>query len=179
MLFPFFIGAGWNYLSKGSNWKYVVGFGITTAAGATGRARIWSATKWAAPYVWQGGKWVARGVARGAVIVAADAAIMGKAAATTRIGGAVGGGAMIAAGAAVGYTGGAVIGTGLISLAEKEGVVYEGATADVLDFYLLRGGEDSPTSRERSKWYESDKPILNIPGDVKFITGHYWNKWTD
>jgi len=84
---------------------------------------------------------------------------------------------MIAAGAAVGYTGGAMIGTGLISLAEKEGVVYEGATADVLDFYLLRAG-DSETSRERSEWYESDTPILNIPGDVKFIAGHYWNKWT-
>jgi len=177
MLFPFFIGAGWNYLSKGSNWKYVVGFGITTAAGATGRARIWSATKWAAPFVWQGGKWIARKAAQGAVVVAADAAIMGRAAATTTIGGAAGTATMIAAGAAVGYTGGAVIGTGLISLAEKEGVVYEGATADVLDFYLLRAG-DSETSRERSEWYESDIPIANIPGDVKFIAGHYWNKWT-
>jgi len=159
MLFPFFIGAGWNYLSKGSNWKYVVGFGITTAAGATGRARIWSATKWAAPFVWQGGKWIARKAAQGAVVVAADAAIMGRAAATTTIGGAAGTATMIAAGAAVGYTGGAVIGTGLISLAEKE-------------------AGDSETSRERSEWYESDIPIANIPGDVKFIAGHYWNKWT-
>jgi hypothetical protein len=91
--------------------------------------------------------------------------------------------ALYTAAAMAGYATGAVVGTTIISQLEKRGKIYEGATSDVLDFYLLGYGPDEPgtseTSRDRSAWYESNIPILNIPGDVRYIGLHYWNRATD
>ena len=102
---------------------------------------------------------------------------MGRAFTTTRTAAALGSGVTAAATIGVGYTTGAVAGTIIVGEAEERGIVYEGAQADVLDFYLLKGGT-SETSRVRDAWYESDVPVFNIPGDVKFIAKHYWKKWT-
>lgn len=165
------VGTGVGVGLKGGSWPEVLAWsalttGISTALGS---ARFWSAAgtgvRWSAPYVWGFGK-----------ALAGDSAIMAKAFTTTRTAGALGKGVQVGAGAALGYTAGAVVGTTIISEAEKRDIVYEGATADVLDFYLLRGGV-AQTNRVRDKWYESDIPILNIPGDVKFIASTYWNRW--
>lgn len=103
---------------------------------------------------------------------AADAAILARAAATTST-------ASIAAAAAVGYTLGAtgtIVASGAL---ERKGLVQEGTTESLTDFYTfgLSGNQTGVQSRDRSAWYESEKPILNIPGDIAYIGTHYWNKW--
>jgi len=110
--------------------------------------------------------WILRGAWAGTKLVAADTAIVGRALLGTTTVTAV-------AAVGTGYTIGAVTGTVLVHVAEEKEIVYEGATADVLDFYLGEGqywaqGADDPTPG-----------YFNIPGNVKFIAGHYWNKWTD
>lgn len=164
MVVSFGIGLGWNIVTKGDNWKYLIGFGL---AHPTTRAWGWRGVKWVAPIAW-----------RGVTVLASDALVVGRAATATRTAAAVGTGATIVAAAGVGYTVGAVTTTTVVSELEKKEKIYSGATEDVLDFYLLRGDQDSTTTRERDAWYESDKPILNIPGDVAYIAGHYWKKWT-
>jgi len=72
---------------------------------------------------------------------------------------------------AAGYVLGAVTGTAIVSQAEKKEIVYEGATADVIDFYTGEGhyweqGADDPTPG-----------YFNIPGNASLIAKHYWNKW--
>lgn len=65
-----------------------------------------------------------------------------------------------------GYTIGAVTGTAIISVAESKGYFYEGATADVLDFYMGKG----------HYWDQGDKPtpgFFNIPGNISYIWGKY------
>jgi len=158
MVISFFIGLGWNTVSKGNNWKYLIGFGMAHPAT---RGALWKGAKWLAPYAWSAAR-----------VLGADTLTVSRAVAATRTAATVGSGVSIAAAATVGYTAGAVVGTSIIAVAEEKEMVYEGATADVLDFYLLRGG-GSETSRDRSAWYESDIPILNIPGDVGFIAKHY------
>jgi len=72
----------------------------------------------------------------------------------------------IGAGAALGYTIGAVSGTAIVSVAEKKGIVKEGSTIDVLDFYMGKG----------HYWDQGEMPTpgyFNIPGNVKFIWGKY------
>jgi len=108
--------------------------------------------------------WLLRAGWSGAKIVAADTATMARAAAGTKTVTAV---ATIGAG----YTIGAVTGTVIVSQAEKKGIVYEGATVDVLDFYMGEGhywkqGADDPTPG-----------YFNIPGNASLIAKHYWNKW--
>lgn len=79
-----------------------------------------------------------------------------------------------AAGAALGYTAGAVVSTTIISEAEKEGLVYEGATKDVLGFYGFDAGGMEP-----HYWDQGDRPTpgyFNIPGNVKYIWKHYTSK---
>jgi len=76
-------------------------------------------------------------------------------------------GTQIVAGAALGYTIGAVTGTAIVAGAESKGWVQEGSTADVLDFYMGKGhywaqGEEMPTPG-----------YFNIPGNLKFIWGAY------
>jgi len=159
MVVSFFIGLGWNTVSKGNNWKYLVGFSL---AHPMTRGAIWKGAKWAAPYAWSATK-----------VLATDTVTVSRAVATTRTAAAVGSGVTIAAAVGVGYTAGAVTGTIIVSEAEKKGIVYEGATADVLDFY-------NPVSGSGHYWDQADQPTpgyFNIPGNVKFIAGHYWNKW--
>jgi len=164
MVVSFIIGFGWNTVSKGNNWKFLIGFAL---AHSSTRGALWKGAKWVAPYAWSATK-----------ILASDTLTISRAAAATRTGAAVGSGVTIAAAGALGYGIGAVVGTTIISQAEKKDMVYEGATADVLDFYLLSGGVNE-TNRDRSAWYESDKPILNIPGDAGFIAKHYlWDSWS-
>jgi len=128
---------------------------------------MWRGAKFVAPYAWAATR-----------VLAADAVTVSRAVAATRTAATVGSGVTLAAAATVGYTAGAVVGTSIIAVAEEQEMVYEGATADVLDFYLLRGGE-SETSRDRSAWYETEIPILNIPGDAGFIAKHYlWDSWS-
>lgn len=70
-------------------------------------------------------------------------------------------------GAALGYTIGAVTGTAIVAAAESQGYVYEGATKDVLDFYMGEG----------HYWEQGDKATpgyFNIPGNVKYIWGQYF-----
>jgi len=129
--------------------------GLTSAVSSGRTWRLaWSGTRWAVPHV-----------ARGAAVVASDAALIGRAALGTKTVT-----AMAAVGA--GYTIGAVTGTVIVSEAEKRDVVYEGATADVLDFYTGEGhyweqGADDPTPG-----------YFNIPGNASLIAKHYWNKWS-
>jgi len=157
MVVSFAIGLGWNKLMGGDNWKYLLG---ALVAHPKTRGYLWRGARWGAPFAWAGTK-----------IVAADTAIIARAAATTRTGAAIGSGLTIAAAVGVGYTTGAVAGTIIVSQAEKKELVYEGATVDVLDFYMGEGqywaqGEDDPTPG-----------YFNIPGNASLIAKHYWNKW--
>jgi len=174
-------------LSYRKNWKERIAWGLITLGATSGwilrpvEARIISGAPWLLRTTWAYGR-----------VAAADAAIMARAAATTQTGGAVGGAATIVAAAALGYTGGAVVGTGIISLAEKEGVVYEGATADVLAFYLGQAeGEywgdydwkgqpksgPKPVFKHGKLVVEEPRPgFFNIPGNVRYIAGWYWNR---
>lgn len=163
MVVGFGIGLGWTIINRDDNWKYAIGFGL---AHPRTRGWLWKGVKWSAPIVWKGTK-----------ILAKDSAVVGRAALGTRTAAAVGTGAMFVAAGTAGYAVGAVTGAAIVSELEKKDKIYSGATADVLDFYLLRGGTDSNTSRDRSAWYESDKPILNIPGDIGYIARRYWDKW--
>jgi hypothetical protein len=68
----------------------------------------------------------------------------------------------VVAGAALGYTIGAVTGTAIVAGAESKGWVKEGSTAEVLDFYMGKG----------HYWDQGDMPTpgyFNIPGNLKYI----------
>jgi len=158
MVVSFAIGLGWNRLVKGDTWKYVLGALI---AHPRTRGYLWRGVKWGAPFAWGATK-----------VLAGDAAIIARAAAGTRTAAAIGSGATVVAAVAAGYTIGAVTGTIIVSQAEERDIVYEGATADVLDFYTGKGqyweqGADDPTPG-----------YFNIPGNASLIAKHYWNKWT-
>lgn len=76
-------------------------------------------------------------------------------------------GTQIVVGAALGYTIGAVTGTAIVAGAESKGYVYEGATKDVLGFYMGEG----------HYWDQGSKPTpgyFNIPGNAKFIWNQYF-----
>lgn len=81
----------------------------------------------------------------------------------TMAGDAVGAGAtQIVVGAALGYAIGAVVGTSIVYVLEEEGLVKEGSTADVLDFYMGEG----------HYWDQGEQPTpgyFNIPGNIEFI----------
>jgi len=158
MVVSFAIGLGWNRLVKGDTWKYVIG---ALVAHPSTRGYLWRGAKWGAPFAWSAAR-----------IVAGDAAIIARAAATTRTAAAIGTGATLVAAVGVGYTAGAVTGTIIVSQAEEKEIVYEGATADVLDFYTGEGqywtqGADDPTPG-----------YFNIPGNASLIAKTYWNRWT-
>jgi len=152
------------------NWMERTAWGLITLGLTSGwilkpvEARVAAAGWWGLTNAW-----------RLSTIVASDTAIMARAFGTTQTGQAAGrvvaAGAMTAAAVGVGYTAGAVTGTVIVSQAEKKGIVYEGATEDVLDFYTGEGqywaqGEDDPTPG-----------YFNIPGNASLIAKHYWNKW--
>ena len=159
----------------GAGWAFAVGFGIgTTRNPLSFQENVgWGILSAAAtrPVIVNS---VIRPV--GATVIrtaAADAALMLRAAGSTTT-------ASIGAAAVVGYTLGAtgtIVASGAL---EKKGVVQKGTTESLTNFYTfgLSGNETGVPVRDRSAWYESDIPIVNIPGDVKYIASHYWNKWT-
>jgi hypothetical protein len=68
----------------------------------------------------------------------------------------------LVAGAAFGYALGAVTGTVIVHVAEEKGLVKEGSTAEVLDFYMGKG----------HYWEQGSEPTpgyFNIPGNLKYI----------
>jgi len=170
MVVSFAIGLGWNRLVKGDTWKYVLGALI---AHPSTRGFLWRGAKWGAPFAWSATK-----------IVAADAVTVTRAAAGTRTGlavrGAVGAGAVTITAVAAGAAIGAVTGTAIVAVAEDREIVYEGATADVLDFYTGQAegqywGDYTITGAKKTE--DAGMPgYFNIPGNVRFIVGHYWNR---
>jgi len=159
----FRFGIGYGLPPKGrlrDNWKERVVWGLITLGLTSG---------WALKPVERGvvraAPWLLRTAWAGSRIVAADTLIIARAAAGTRTATAI-------AAPAAGYAIGAVTGTIIVSEAEKRDIVYEGATADVIDFYTGEGhyweqGVDDPTPG-----------YFNIPGNASLIAKHYWNKWT-
>lgn len=85
-------------------------------------------------------------------------------------------GAGLAAAVGVGYTAGAVTGTLIVSKAEKEGIVYEGATEDVLEFYLGRAEGEYWGDYDWQGQPTTDDPgrpgYFNIPGNLGIIADH-------
>jgi len=137
--------------SMRKNWKERVAWGLITLGLTSG---------WVL-------KPVERGVVRAApwlLRTAADAAIIARAAAGTRTATAI-------AAPAAGYAIGAVAGTIIVSEAEKRDIVYEGATVDVLDFYMGEGHYWEQGANDPTPGY------FNIPGNASLIAKHYWNKW--
>jgi len=157
MVVTFLLGLGWNSLRKQPVAPFLTGVAI---AHPWSRAKLWQGVVWTAPRIWAASK-----------ILASDSLIIGRAATGTRTAAALGSGATIVAAVGVGYTVGAVTGTVIVSQAEERELVYEGATADVLDFYTGEG----------QYWAQGDDPTpgyFNIPGNVKFIATTYWDRWT-
>jgi len=163
------VGTGVGVGLKGGSPKEAFAWSVLTSSlsYALGSGRFWrgawGGARWAAPYAW--------GATR---VVAKDVGIIARAALGTST---VTGIAAVAAG----YTIGAVTGTVIVSQAEKRGMVYEGATADVLDFYTGSGQywgdydwKGTPTTEEPSR-----PGYFNVPGNVRVIASTYWNRWTD
>jgi len=76
-----------------------------------------------------------------AAVVAAEVIAVGKVALGTTT-------AQVVAAAAMGYAIGATATTIGVSVAEEKGIVYEGATEDVIDLYLSFPGSPIKTSKE-------------------------------
>jgi len=145
------------------NWKERTAWGLITLGLTSG---------WVLKPVERGliraAPWLLRAGWSGARILAADTALMARAAAGTQTAAIV---ANVVLPITTGYVIGAVAGTAIVSQAEKKEIVYEGATADVLDFYMGEGqyweqGPNDPTPG-----------YFNIPGNASLIAKHYWNKW--
>jgi len=189
MTLPGFVyGLVWNKYTQGSAGLFIGGYMFAQGG--------WPLTKWVGRGAWKFGRWAGPPVGRWslarAAVLGSDLMIMGEAAASTQTAAAIGRGAMIGAAVGVGYTGGAVVGTGIVSLAEKEGIVYEGATEDVLDFYMGQAEGDywgdydwkgkpksGPTSTFKNGKLVVEEPMpgfFNIPGNVRYIAGWYWNR---
>lgn len=157
----------------GIGWAFAVGFGVGSVRSP---ASVAQNIMWGAGSAALTRPWVVRTIVRpvGSTLIrtaAADIGIMGRAFVGTTS-------AQIGLAAATGYVIGAS-GTTMVSAhLEKKGKVREGTTQSLKEFYTFGYAPDaSQTSpRDRSKWYESDKPILNMHGDAIFIAKHYWNK---
>lgn len=163
----FRFGIGYALPPKGrlrDNWKERATWGLITLGLTSGwvlkpvEARVAAAGWWGLTNAW-----------RLSTIAVSDTAIMARAFAGTQTGQAAGrlvvAGAVTAAAVGVGYTAGAVAGTVIISQAEKKEIVYEGATEDVLDFYMGEG----------HYWEQGTNPTpgyFNIPGNVSLIADH-------
>jgi len=145
--------------SMRKNWKERVAWGLITLGLTSG---------WVLKPVERGvvraAPWLLRTAWAGTRILAADAAIIARAAAGTRTATAI-------AAPAAGYAIGAVAGTIIVSEAEKRDIVYEGATVDVLDFYMGEGHYWEQGANDPTPGY------FNIPGNASLIAKHYWNKW--
>jgi len=120
----------------------------------------------------------------------------GKAITRTRSAAAAGRGAGVVArtmgAVGAGYVIGAVVGTGIIYLAEKKGIVYEGATTDVARFYTGGGeywgdydwkGKYTGPDPGRPEGIDESGPgiipdqqrpgYFNVPGNVRIIADHW------
>ena len=158
------------YLSAG--WAFAIGFGSGTVRNPTSFAEN---VAWGVSTAALTRPIVVRTIVRpvGAALfrtAVADAAIMAKAAASTTT-------ASILGAAAAGYVLGATATVSVSGVAEKHGLlgVREGNTESLVSFYTggLAMADDGTPARDRSKWHESDLPILNIPGDAWYIGKHY------
>ena len=78
-------------------------------------------------------------------------------------------GVPIVAAAGLGYGIGAVTGTAIISQAEKRELVYEGATADVLDFYMGKGHYFEPAPMPGDPTGEPMPGFFNVGGNIEYI----------
>jgi len=94
---------------------------------------------------------------------------MGRAAASTSAASLT---AQIGAGYVLGSTT-AIIGAAVL---EEAGIIEQGASAELRSFYTFGLVNENVDVRDRSKWYESDIPVLNIPGDLYYI-GTQWRNW--
>lgn len=119
------VGTGIGVGIRGGSLPEVVAWSAVTSglSYAAGSARFWSGA-------WSLSNWLRIG-----------APLTGGGRAILSVGGGAGGiGVGAAVGATVaGYVVGAAAGTVVVSEAEKKGIVYEGATEDVLDLYLPGG----------------------------------------
>lgn len=106
---------------------------------------------------------------RAGYALAGDAVIMGRAAASTSAASLT---AQIGAGYVLGSTT-AIIGAAVL---EEAGIIEQGASAELRSFYTFGLVNENVDVRDRSKWYESDIPVLNIPGDLYYI-GTQWRNW--
>jgi len=106
---------------------------------------------------------------RAGAAMVGDVITLGRAASTTSTAALT---AQITAGYVLGSTS-AIIGSAVL---EEAGVVKKGTTSQLTEFYTFGLTEGEIDSRERSKWYESDIPVLNIPGDILYI-GSQWRNW--
>ena len=142
-----------------------VGVGVYIKGGSLKESAFWAGTTWAASYAIVHPIKATTMVARGAKYgFTTSLQTMGADVLASRA-------AQMAAGAALGYGIGAVTGTAVVSVAEKKGIVYEGATQDVLGFYGFDAGGQAP-----HYWDQGDKPTpgyFNIPGNVGYIWRHY------
>lgn len=81
-------------------------------------------------------------------------------------------GVPLAAAAGLGYGIGAVAGTTIISQAEKKELVYEGATKDVLDFYMGKGHYFGEAPMPGAAGGEPMPGYFNIGGNIEYILEH-------
>jgi len=119
------VGTGVGVGIRGGNLYEVVGWtaittGLSTAAGSGA--------------FWRGAWGLSNWVRVGAPLASGGRAVI----ATGSAAGGMGVGTAVAA-ASTGYVLGAATGTGIVAVAEHQGIVYEGATADVIDLYLPGG----------------------------------------
>ena len=80
-------------------------------------------------------------------------------------------GVPLLAAAGLGWGIGAIVGTTIISQAEKKEMVYEGATADVIDFYLP-GGKGHYFESAPMPGAPTGKPMpgyFNVGGNIEYI----------
>jgi len=81
-------------------------------------------------------------------------------------------GVPLLAAAGLGWGIGAVAGTTIISQAEKKEVVYEGATKDVLDFYMGKGHYFGEAPMPGAAGGEPMPGYFNIGGNIEYILEH-------
>jgi len=133
------VGTGVGSLLAGGSFREALLYsalstGISTVAGKAG--------------FWRGAWGLSNWVRLGAPLATGGRAVL----ATGSAAGGMGVGTAVAAGSA-GVVLGAATGTGIVAVAEHQGVVYEGATADVIDLYL-------PGGAGGKEWVEVVAPAL-------------------
>jgi len=155
---------------RGGNIYEVIGWSAVTGVltGALGRRGLYTGA-------WAGIRGIGAYLAPPAWIFLKDVAYVigqtGKAIARTPSAKAVGKGSGTLA---AGYVIGAVVGTGIVYVAEEKGIVYEGATTDVARFYT-GGGEywgdydwkGQPTIEDPGR-----PGYFNVPGNLGIIADH-------